>query len=124
MVVGVDPPASAHGDSCGIVVAGRLGRAGLRPGRPDPGAAPRRWPGPRRAARAAADFGAQAVVAEANQGGEMVRSTLAAADCPCPVRLVHARQGKRARAEPGGRALRAGGAGWSIAPPSRRWRSS
>lgn len=45
-------------------------------------------------------FDADSVVAEANQGGDMVRAVLQA-EHPClPVRLVHASRGKRARAEP------------------------
>jgi phage terminase large subunit-like protein len=40
------------------------------------------------------------VIAEANNGGEMVRSVLHAADIALPVRLVHASRGKAARAEP------------------------
>jgi phage terminase large subunit-like protein len=39
-------------------------------------------------------------VAEANQGGEMVRGLLAQAQAPCAVTLVHARYSKRVRAEP------------------------
>lgn len=46
------------------------------------------------------EFGASEIVAEANQGGDMVRATLAQAGAPCAVRLVHASRGKRARAEP------------------------
>jgi phage terminase large subunit-like protein len=44
--------------------------------------------------------GAHAIVAEANQGGDMVRSVLNAAAPDAHVRLVHASYGKRARAEP------------------------
>ncbi|MDP1777613.1 MAG: DNA-packaging protein, partial [Brevundimonas sp.] len=51
-------------------------------------------------ARSVVDFGAVRVVAEANQGGEMVEAVLKAAGVTCPVRRVHARFGKRARAEP------------------------
>ena len=40
------------------------------------------------------------LVAEGNQGGEMVRSVLAQADCAAPVKLVHASRSKAARAEP------------------------
>ena len=43
---------------------------------------------------------ADSVVAESNQGGEMVRAVLAAALPGLPVRLVHASRAKRARAEP------------------------
>jgi phage terminase large subunit-like protein len=39
-------------------------------------------------------------VAEANQGGRMVESVLRAADADLRVDLVHARDGKAARAEP------------------------
>jgi phage terminase large subunit-like protein len=50
--------------------------------------------------RAAAEFGAGRIVAEANQGGDMVREVLLAAQADVPVKLVRARTGKRARAEP------------------------
>ena len=51
-------------------------------------------------AACAARVGADRVVAEANQGGEMVRTVLLAADGVLPVKLVRATQGKVARAEP------------------------
>jgi phage terminase large subunit-like protein len=40
------------------------------------------------------------MIADANQGGEMVRRVLETAGCPVPVRLVNARLSKRARALP------------------------
>jgi phage terminase large subunit-like protein len=51
-------------------------------------------------AKCAARRGADRVVAEKNQGGEMVRSVLRGADTGLPVTLVHAARGKSARAEP------------------------
>lgn len=45
-------------------------------------------------------FSADRIVAEKNQGGEMVRSTLTSEDETVPIRLVHASRGKFARAEP------------------------
>jgi len=51
-------------------------------------------------AKAALLWGADRVIAEANQGGAMVESVLRAADCALPVKLVHASRGKVARAEP------------------------
>jgi phage terminase large subunit-like protein len=45
-------------------------------------------------------FSADTIVAEKNQGGDMVRSTLQSEDETIPVRLVHASRGKYARAEP------------------------
>jgi phage terminase large subunit-like protein len=99
-VVGVDPPASAKGDCCGIVVCG-LGGDGIAYVLADhsvSGQRPEGWA--RRVAAAASAWDAQKVVAEKNQGGEMVESVLVAADCSLPVRLVAATRGKAARAEP------------------------
>jgi phage terminase large subunit-like protein len=100
VVVGVDPPASAGGDACGIVVCG-LGRDGLAYVLADlsvAGERPEGWA--RRVAAAAEIWDAQKVVAENNQGGDMVESVLRAADCRLPVRLAGAVTGKAARAEP------------------------
>lgn len=99
VVVAVDPPATATGDACGIVVVGRLdGRAFVLADRSARGLSPHGWAA--RAVAAARAFGAHALVAEANQGGDMVRAVLAQADPPCVVKLVRASLGKRARAEP------------------------
>lgn len=99
VVVGVDPPAGAGGAACGIVVAGRVGRqAYVLADRSALGLSPLGWA--TCVADAAREFGASEIVAEANQGGDMVRATLAQAGAPCAVRLVHASRGKRARAEP------------------------
>lgn len=100
VVVGVDPPASAGGDACGIVVCA-LGEDGLARVLADCSLrhpTPERWA--RAAAEAARQWQADRVIAEANQGGEMVRSVLRAADIALPVELVHASRGKAARAEP------------------------
>ncbi|OWK28921.1 DNA-packaging protein [Sphingomonas mucosissima] len=100
VVVGVDPPTGVGGDACGIVAAG-LDAAGSGHVIEDAsvtGATPEGWA--RAVAGCAARHGADRVVAEANQGGEMVRSVLHAADTGLPVRLVHASRGKVARAEP------------------------
>jgi phage terminase large subunit-like protein len=62
--------------------------------------------------QACADFEADAVIAEANQGGEMVRSVLqqagAAAEAGVAVRLVHATRGKLTRAAPAAALYEAG----------------
>ena len=100
IVVAVDPPASAGGDECGIVVAA-LGKDGIARVLADcsvSGAAPDVWAA--RVADAAREWQADRVVAEANQGGAMVESVLRAADRALPLRLVHASRGKVARAEP------------------------
>ncbi|MEP7131478.1 MAG: terminase family protein [Sphingomicrobium sp.] len=99
IVVGVDPPGSVVG-TCGIVVCG-LGAdevtyvlADLSIG----GASPERWA--RAVAGAAELWGADRVIAEKNQGGDMVASVLKNADVSLPVKLVNASRGKVARAEP------------------------
>jgi phage terminase large subunit-like protein len=100
VVVAVDPPASASGDECGIIVAA-LGEDGVGRVLADcsaAGVAPAEWA--RRVADATQQWSADRVVAEANQGGAMVESVLRAADQSLPVRLVHAARGKVARAEP------------------------
>lgn len=99
VVVAVDPPCSAEGDACGIVVVGRArGMAWVLADRTVRGRSPQGWAGV--VARAADAFGAVRVVAEANQGGEMVEAVLKTAGVRCPVKRVQARSGKRARAEP------------------------
>lgn len=100
IVIGVDPPASATGDACGIIVAG-LGADGKAYVLADCSiekASPETWA--RKVAGAADRYDADRVIAEANQGGEMVKSVLRAADISLPVKLVHASRGKVARAEP------------------------
>ena len=100
IVVAVDPPASARGDECGIVVAG-VAESGIAHVLADASVArpsPERWA--RKVAATAEAWKADRVVAEANQGGAMVESVLRAADCQMPLRLVHASRGKTARAEP------------------------
>jgi phage terminase large subunit-like protein len=99
-VIGVDPPASAQGDACGIVVCA-LAADGLACVLADltvSGLRPEGWAS--RVAASAEAWDAQLIVAEKNQGGDMVESVLRAARCPVPVRLVHAAKGKAARAEP------------------------
>jgi phage terminase large subunit-like protein len=100
IVVGVDPPAGAEGDACGIVVCG-LGKDGTIHVLADcsvAGLRPEGWA--RSVARAAEAWGVDRVVAEKNQGGDMVESVLKGANLALPVKLVHASRGKAARAEP------------------------
>lgn len=54
----------------------------------------------RRAVNAYHDWQADRIVAETNQGGEMVELTLRTVDRSIPYRAVHASRGKRTRAEP------------------------
>ncbi len=105
VAIGVDPPATAGGDECGIVACGlgddpATGRAvGYVLGDHSAGGlSPEQWA--RKVAGAAEKWRADRVVAEGNQGGEMVESVLRGAGLALPVTRVHARIGKSARAEP------------------------
>jgi phage terminase large subunit-like protein len=102
IVVAVDPPASSgqRANACGIVCAGlgEDGRAYVLDDASCKRLRPLQW-----AARVAELFhqrGADRVVAEVNQGGEMVREVLAQVDAKLPVKAVHAAKGKKSRAEP------------------------
>jgi phage terminase large subunit-like protein len=100
VVVGVDPPASAGGDTCGIIVCG-LGPDGIGYVLGDHsvnGLSPEGWA--RAVVAAAEGWGADRVIAETNQGGEMVASVLRSVDAALPVRGVKARFGKGLRADP------------------------
>ena len=101
VVVGVDPPASSSGDSAlaGIVVCGLgIDRRGYvladYSGRMSPG----EWG--RKVVAAYDNFNADRIIAEGNQGGEMVRHTIQTVRENIPVTIVHASRGKQARAEP------------------------
>jgi phage terminase large subunit-like protein len=104
VVIGVDPSASEPTDDeslaeCGIVAAGLgvdgtayvLSDGSLRAG-------PNGWA--KRAVSVYDLYDGDRVVAEANNGGAMVESTIRAVRPTCPVTLVHASRGKVTRAEP------------------------
>jgi phage terminase large subunit-like protein len=102
IVVAVDPPVTAteNADTCGIVVAGLGpdGRAYVLADRSLQGRDPATWA---RAVMAAfRDFAADRIVAEANQGGDLVVNVIRQVDANAPVKKVHASRGKFARAEP------------------------
>lgn len=103
IVVGLDPAAGGK-DECGIVVVGaelqgppEEWRAYVLADR-SVKASPDAWA--RVAVGAYADFEADRIVAEVNQGGEMVVQTLRTVDPMVPVQMVHATRGKVVRAEP------------------------
>ena len=102
VVIGVDPPGGSGpaSDACGIVAAG-LGRDGFGYVLADASVAGERPDGwARVVAEAYREHGGCCVIAEKNQGGEMVRTVLHGADAAMPVKLAHASRGKAARAEP------------------------
>ena len=122
-MVGVDPPASADGDACGIVVCA-LGEDEIAYVLADCSVAGQRPEGWARAvARAAEAWGADRVVAEKNQGGDMVESVLRSVESSLPVRLVSAQPGQGGAGRAGGGAVR-DGAGEARRALSRSWRTS
>ncbi|MCL3883705.1 terminase family protein [Marivita sp. GX14005] len=107
IVVAVDPPAGSgkRSDACGIVVAGVVTdgppqdwRAVVLEDASVQGVSPLVWA--RRAITAMERWGASALVAEVNQGGDMVETVLRQVDPMVPVIRVHASKSKSARAEP------------------------
>jgi phage terminase large subunit-like protein len=100
VVIGVDPPATADGDECGIVACALTddGLAAVVGDHSEGGLSPEQWA--RKVGGAMAKWDADRIVAEGNQGGEMVESTLRGAGLRMKVNRVHARIGKGRRAEP------------------------
>ena len=102
IVVAVDPPASsgAAADACGIVVAGlgEDGRGYVLADLTVDGARPMVWA--EKVVAAYRRFLADRVVAEVNQGGELVATVIRQVDATIPVREVRAMRGKWLRAEP------------------------
>lgn len=101
IVVAVDPAVSSSedADETGIVVAAKgADGAGYLLADLSCRASPAIWA--RRAVEALTTWGADRIVAEVNQGGELVEATIRTVDPGAPYRAVHASRGKQTRAEP------------------------
>lgn len=101
VVVAVDPPVSSteESDECGIVCCGKARDQGyVLADASCQGLSPEGWAG--RAVQLYRDRSADAIVAEVNQGGDMVESVIHQVDPNVPVIKVHATRGKVVRAEP------------------------
>jgi phage terminase large subunit-like protein len=107
VVVAVDPPVTATkaSDECGIVVVGAdtrgapaQWRAVVLADRSVQGASPDGWA--RAALAAMEEFGAERMVVEVNQGGDMVQGVVRQIDPLVPFREVRATRAKMLRAEP------------------------
>ena len=97
VVVGVDPPATTG--VCGIVAAGRVGNCAYVLEDASCGEmSALGWA--ERVAETVARWGAVKVVAESNQGGDMVRQTLRYGGVECAIELTHAGAAKVVRAQP------------------------
>jgi phage terminase large subunit-like protein len=102
IVVAVDPPVTSGvaADACGIVAAGRAedGRAFVLADVTTQGRSPLEWA--RTAVRLYESLDADCIVAEVNQGGELVAQMLRQVSPGVPVRMVRATRRKFLRAEP------------------------
>lgn len=98
IVVAVDPSASSTGNEAGVITAGRAAWAGYVLEDNSVQGSPVTWA--TAAVQAYHRHKADCIVAEANNGGEMVALTIHTVDPDVPVRLVHAARGKATRAEP------------------------
>lgn len=107
IVVAVDPPVTGHkgSDECGIVVAGAVTkglpqdwRAYVLEDASVSAASPTIWA--EAAIKALARWHGDKVVAEVNQGGDLVETVLRQIDPLVPFKSVRASKGKAARAEP------------------------
>ncbi|OYX44361.1 MAG: ATP-binding protein [Rhodobacterales bacterium 32-67-9] len=107
VVVAVDPPVTGHAgsDECGIVVVGAVTegapsewRAWVIEDASVSAASPADWA--RAAISAMERHGADRLVAEVNQGGDLVESVVRQVDPLVPFRAVRASRGKTVRAEP------------------------
>ena len=107
IVVAVDPAVSGKdgSDECGIIVAGACTQGPVQDWRAwvladcsVASASPAGWA--TAAIRAMEQFGAERLVAEVNQGGDLVAQVIRQVDPLVPVKAVHASRGKVARAEP------------------------
>ena len=101
VIVAVDPPASSgdHANECGIVVVGvdEGGRAFVLDDWSAQGS-PDEWA--RKVVAAYRLHEADTIVAEVNQGGEMVAAVIRSVLADAPVKMVRATRGKFVRAEP------------------------
>ena len=100
IVVAVDPAATANEESSetGIVVCGVAGKEGYTLEDTTIKGSPAQWA--RRAIAAYYNHEADLIVAESNQGGDMVKHTIHTEDSNVPIKLVRASRGKHTRAEP------------------------
>ena len=98
VVVGVDPSATSGGDEAGIITAGKDGDDYYTLADDSIQGSPKAWA--TAAVTAYHKYQADCIVAEKNNGGEMVESVIKQVDNNVPVRLVWASRGKATRAEP------------------------
>ena len=98
IIVGVDPSATSGGDEAGIITCGRKGDDYYTLADDSIQGSPQTWA--KAAVTAYHKYKANLIVAEDNNGGEMVEAVIKQVDPSVPVTRVHASRGKATRAEP------------------------
>lgn len=102
IVVAVDPPVtqSQTADACGIIVAGKdeAGHIYVLADRSQSGLSPLGWA--KQALKAYEEFSADRLIAEVNNGGDLVETLLRQLDSSISYKAVRATRGKIMRAEP------------------------
>ena len=98
IIVSVDPSATSTGNEAGIITGGRAGNELYILADDSLQGSPLTWASA--AVTAYYKYQANLIVAESNNGGEMVATTIAQVDPTVPVQLIHASRGKQTRAEP------------------------
>lgn len=98
IVVAIDPSASSTGDEAGIITAGKASNEGYVIADDSVQGSPKTWA--TAAVTAYHKHKADCIVAEKNNGGEMITLTIATVDPGIRVKLVQASRGKQTRAEP------------------------
>ena len=98
IVVGVDPSATSGGDGAGLITAGRSGQDYYTLADGSVQGSPQTWA--KAAVTAYHKYKANVIVAEDNNGGEMVEAVIKQVDPSVHVKRVHASRGKATRAEP------------------------
>ena len=98
VVVGVDPTASSMGDEAGIITCGLAGNDYYTLADDSRQGTPQEWA--TAAVTAYHRHKADAIIAEKNNGGEMVEAVIKQVDRTVNVKLVWASRGKETRAEP------------------------
>lgn len=98
VVVGVDPTATSGGDEAGIITAGSNADHCYTLADDSTGGSPQTWA--KAAVTAYHRHKADMIVAEKNNGGEMVEAVIKQVDPTVRVKLVWASRGKATRAEP------------------------
>ena len=98
IVIGVDPSGSARGDACGIIAVGLAHNQIYVLRDTSIQASPHTWA--TSVINSYYKYMADAIIAEGNYGGEMVKEVIWGIDPKVNVRMVHATHGKAIRAEP------------------------